>query len=213
MNSNSNRNGNRNSSKGVGLDDFVFYAITLSVILKSVSFLPLLHAIHKKKYTRNIPWLTVIMNWLASLLLIVVSAIKGYMPQLFLFVIFFISCSALAYYKIKNDGFRLYEDEDYDMPSRGDSWKSVERDVFVDQLKRRAIPELDDSERREYEDIYEVDHKRRHHSLGHDAGKLVHDVAKGTGHIVKDIGREVKHGVHDVEDTVKDFGRALIGRD
>lgn len=85
-------------------NEFVFYAVLISIVLKTVSFIPLLHRAVDHQHTKNIPWAFLLSNLVASFLLIVVTGVKEMFPHMILFIIMFASIFILSVYKAKNDG-------------------------------------------------------------------------------------------------------------
>ena len=77
--------------------------VLLTIFIKSVSYIPFIFSIEQTEYTRNIPYLTLFMDLLAALLLCIVSLYKNYIPQLLLFLIYFLSVFTVVLLKIKYD--------------------------------------------------------------------------------------------------------------
>lgn len=64
--------------------------VLLTIFIRSVSFIPLIFSIEDTQYVNNLPYLTLLLELFTSMLLIIVSFIKGYHPQLILFIITFL---------------------------------------------------------------------------------------------------------------------------
>lgn len=65
--------------------------VLLTIFIKSVSYIPFIFSIEKTQYVDNIPYLTLFLELFSAMLLIIVSLIKKYNPQLILFIIYFSS--------------------------------------------------------------------------------------------------------------------------
>lgn len=63
--------------------------VLLTIFIRSVSFIPLIFSIEETQYVNNLPYLTLFLELFAAMMLIIVSFIKGYHPQLILFIISF----------------------------------------------------------------------------------------------------------------------------
>lgn len=63
--------------------------VLLTIFIRSVSLIPLIFSIEETQYVNNLPYLTLFLELFAAMMLIIVSFIKGYHPQLILFIISF----------------------------------------------------------------------------------------------------------------------------
>lgn len=104
--------GTGNVSRGVSSGDaLVFYAVMVTIILKTTAFIPLLHDIMKTGITENISWLMLTMNLVVAVLLIAVTSTKNMYPQMIMFIIYFTSIVLIMMFKSKNEGFDFWGTE------------------------------------------------------------------------------------------------------
>lgn len=76
---------NRLTNTGFLLENIVL----LTIFIRSVSFIPLVFSIEETQYVKNLPYITLFLELFSAMMLIIVSFIKGYHPQLILFIISF----------------------------------------------------------------------------------------------------------------------------
>lgn len=63
--------------------------VLLTIFIRSVSLIPLIFSIEETQYVNNISYLTLFLELFVAMMLIIVSFIKSYHPQLILFIINF----------------------------------------------------------------------------------------------------------------------------
>ena len=82
---------------------FYYYSILLTIVLQSFAYLPMIASVYDTQYTGNIPFATLFMLLLASLIQIIVSLYKGYSTHLLVFLIYFFSVGYLVLLKNQYD--------------------------------------------------------------------------------------------------------------
>ena len=70
--------------------------ILLSIIIRSVSYIPLILELEHKEYTQNIPYITLILELTAYLIISVIAIVKHY----FVHLLFFLCASITIIYVI-----------------------------------------------------------------------------------------------------------------
>lgn len=78
--------------------------VLLTIFIRSVSYIPLIFSIEQTQYVKNIPYLTLFLDLLSAMLLVIVALIKGYKPQLILFIIMFFSILTIVMLKFHYEG-------------------------------------------------------------------------------------------------------------
>ena len=86
--------------------DYYYYAIMATIIFKSVSFVPVIQDMMNNRSADNVPYSTMFINLFATLVLIVISLLKGYYIQLLFFMIFFISIITIIVLKARFDNYK-----------------------------------------------------------------------------------------------------------
>ena len=80
-----------------------YYSILLSTTMQSLAYVPLLAMIYDTRYTGNIPYVTLFMLLLASLIQLIVATYNGFYFHLLLFMIYFLSISVIITLKYQYD--------------------------------------------------------------------------------------------------------------
>jgi len=84
-------------------DTTYYYSVLLTILLQSFAYLPLIAQVYETQYTGNIPYSTLFMLLLASLILLIISIYKNYSSHVFVFVIYFVSIAYLIAIKTQYD--------------------------------------------------------------------------------------------------------------
>ena len=94
-----------------------YYLIILSIIAKSVSYIPFIIKIYDTKYTENIPFPTLFLELVAYLILIGICCAKKYYLQLLFFLVFSVSVLYILFLKIKFENREKFENINVYTPS------------------------------------------------------------------------------------------------
>ncbi len=86
--------------------DFTYYSILITIMFKSISFIPVIQEMMKNRNSTNIPYSTMFINLFATLVLIVIALLKGYFIQLIFFLIFFISIITIIVLKARFENYQ-----------------------------------------------------------------------------------------------------------
>lgn len=98
-------NNTRNKSSEFNSDLIYYYAIMVSIMFKSFAFIPIIADVMEKKYTKNIPYVSLFLFLMSSLILIVISVYKKYYIHFMFFIIMFVACVILIILKTKYDNY------------------------------------------------------------------------------------------------------------
>jgi uncharacterized protein with PQ loop repeat len=82
--------------------NFYYYSVLLTILLQSFAFIPLIAEVYKTGYSANIPFSTLLMLFLAALLLLIVAIYRGYYTHIIIFLVYFASIAYLLMLKIQN---------------------------------------------------------------------------------------------------------------
>lgn len=85
--------------------DYFYYAIMATIVLKSVSFIPVIQDMTQNRNADNVPYSTMFINLFATLILIVIALLQGYYVQLLFFLVFFISIIYIITLKVRFDKY------------------------------------------------------------------------------------------------------------
>jgi len=86
--------------------NFYYYSVLLTILLQSFAFIPLIAEVYAQGYTSNIPFSTLLMLFLAAMLLLVVAIYRDYYTHVIVFLIYFASIAYLLMLKISNRDIR-----------------------------------------------------------------------------------------------------------
>lgn len=75
--------------------------------MKTLSFIPLIYNIENKKYTKNIPYIFLVMELISSIILFYISYNRQYIFHIFLFVIYLSSITTIIRLKMQYDNINI----------------------------------------------------------------------------------------------------------
>ena len=84
------------------------YAILFSIMIKCVSYIPLILQLNDTQYTQNIPYITLFLELGAYIILVIIACMKQYLIHLMFFLCFIICVIYIIFQKIKLHALNLY---------------------------------------------------------------------------------------------------------
>ena len=86
-------------------DRVLSYILIFGILIRCISYIPLIYEIHKYEYTLNIPYATIFLELLSYILFIVVASMKHFYPQVACLLCFIVLIIYIITLKIKYDKF------------------------------------------------------------------------------------------------------------
>ena len=83
--------------------NLIYYSILLATILKSFSYIPLIYSIENTNISQNIPYNMLYMDFLAAIILLVISFQRNFLFHVFLFIIYLLSILVIFYKKYNSN--------------------------------------------------------------------------------------------------------------
>ena len=81
----------------------IYYLILLATILKSFSYIPLIYSIENTSISKNIPYQMLYMDFIAAIILLVISFQRNFLFHVFLFIIYLLSILAIFFQKYNSN--------------------------------------------------------------------------------------------------------------
>lgn len=83
-------------------NDVYYYAIFLTILLKSVAFIPTIIEVNRNKLPVTVSYLTLFLNLITALISCIIAIYKEYYFHIILFFIYFCSVAILIQYKYES---------------------------------------------------------------------------------------------------------------
>jgi hypothetical protein len=86
-------------------DRVLSYILLVGILIRCISYIPLIHEVQKYEYTQNIPYATLFMELLSYVIFIIIASMKQFYIQVICLLFFIILVVYMVYLKIKYDKY------------------------------------------------------------------------------------------------------------